>query len=188
VGGFLGIGNSSAKTDRNQTLASYGQLNNLYNFGLNTGKSGLSAGTEAQGGAQSYFQSILSGNRSANLQAAAPTTNAVLSQGDASRRQQATMGTARGGGVASTNQTQKDTQMKQIDDALFGARGDAAKETAQIGSAETAQALQALGVAGGAAEANLEGSIKSRPDSQKINQQTVGEVTGVLQQAMMAFV
>jgi hypothetical protein len=174
VGGFLGIGGINSR-QQNQSV---GNLNNLFNFGMNTGKSGLSAGTEAQGGAQSYFQSILSGNRSANLQAAAPTTNAVLSQGDAQRRQQATMGTARGGGVASTNQTQRDAQMKQIDDALFGARGDAAKETAQIGSAETTQGLGALNTASSATSSAGNIATDARQQAGQEQQQIIKDIFG----------
>jgi len=150
MGGFLGIGGINSR-QQNQSV---GNLNNLFNFGFGAGKSETSAGNASVGQGQSalgaagnYFSKIASGNRQAQLQAAAPVSNAILSQGDASRRQQASEGTARGGGVASTNQTQKDAQMAQVDNALFGAQGSAAKEEAGIGAQESQVGLGQLSAA-----------------------------------------
>lgn len=190
MGGFLGIGGSSAKTDRRQTLTSYEQLNNLYNFGLATGKSGVDTGraTTAQGvsglsSSQAYWQKLMSGNRPALEQAVAPETNAVQSQGDAARRNAAATGTARGGGTAGANEQQKTDQMARIDNLLFGVRPQAAQqeaavsgEIANVGTTEMQQALEALGLSASSAGANLSGSITSRPISQKINQDTVNSI------------
>jgi hypothetical protein len=201
VGGFLGIGGSSAKTDRNQTLASYQQLNNLFNFGLSTGKTGVTTGTGTTaagvGGlenSQAYWQKLMSGSRPALMQAAAPEINAVQSQGDAARRQAAASGTARGGGTAGANQQQKTDQMAQIDNALFGVRPTAAKESgvvssqiANVGENQMQAALTALGIAGNAASTSGQLSADSRKTSFDINKQTQKDVTGAIQAAMMAF-
>lgn len=201
MGGFLGIGGSSAKTDRNQTLSSYQDLNNLFNFGFGTGKSGIAQGgaTTAAGvsdldSAGGYFSKLASGNRPAMMSAIAPTANAIQSQGDASRRQQVATGTARGGGTAGANQQQKSDQMAQIDNALFAVQPAAAKEQAgiggqlaQVGAQQTGLGINELNLAAGSAEADLKGSIDSRPDSFKINQQTQQNVTNAIQAGMMMF-
>jgi hypothetical protein len=111
----------------------------------------------------SYWSKLLSGSRPAMMAAIAPETNSVLSGADASKRQTAAMGTARGGGTAATNQ-QRDTQTQAtIDNALFAARPEAAKEVGQlgtqvagIGTTETADALNALGLG-----ANVEDTLST---------------------------
>jgi hypothetical protein len=174
MGGFLGIGGVNSK-QQNQAV---GNLNNLYNFGLSTGKNSLSAGANDQGAASSYFQKILSGNRAATLQSVQPETSAVQSGADAQRRQQAAMGTARGGGVASTNQQQKDAVMKQIDDAIFGARPGAATQTAQLGSAETEQGLQATQIAGTATSQAGDIATKARQQAGDEQQGLIKDILG----------
>ena len=145
--GFLGIGGKNSK-QQNQAI---GNLNNLFSFGLSTGKQETSAGNQSLDTAGGYFNKIASGNRAALQQAVAPEANAVQKQADAARRQQAATGTARGGGVASTNQTQKDQVMAQIDNALFGVRPTAAAEMEKIGGTQLAAGEGALNTAGGAA-------------------------------------
>lgn len=212
MGGFLGIGGSSAKTDRNQTLSSYQNLNSLFNFGFGTGQSLTSSGSPLVSGgvakqnagsanldtASGYFSNLARGNRPAMLAAAAPVTNAIASSGDATRKQQADMGTARGGGVAGANQTADTDRMTQINNALFAVQPEAAKEVADIGTKQagvgTAEAGIGLGEIGaglnaenlalGAAGTNLDASIKSRTDSYTINRQAQQDVTGVIQSAM----
>lgn len=190
MGGFLGIGGSSAKTDRNQTLNSYQNLNSLFNFGFGTGQSMTAAGTAKQNAgagsldaASGYFAKLASGNRPAMMSAIAPTANAIQSSGDAARRQSASMGTSRGGGVAGANQQQETDQMTQINNALFGVQPQAAAEQAQIGTQQAAVGTQQVGeglnfggLAENAAGADLSGSITSRPISQKINQDTVASI------------
>jgi hypothetical protein len=194
MGGFLGIGGSSAKTDRAQTLQGYSDLSNVFNFGLDTAKAGSAAGAATTGAGISalsqplqYWQNILSGNRTSMNAAIAPEKNAIQSQGDAQRRQQAALGTARGGGTSAANQQQQTNQMAQVDNALLQARPEAAKETAniggelaQVGNAQTAEALNALGIGSTAASNLTADSINSRPTSQQINQQTVGNVVNAI--------
>ena len=194
MGGFLGIGGSSAKTDRKQTLQGYGDLQNIFNFGMSSGKSQLTAGqgtlgtalTELQGPA-SYYQKLLSGNRPALLQAIQPAVNAATDQADAQKRQAAASGTARGGGTNATQQQQDTERMAAIDNALASAKGGAAEgearvagETASIGGTELNTALNLLGLGSNAASNLTSASIGSRPTSNAINQQTVSQVTSAI--------
>lgn len=188
IHGIAGLfGGSSAKTDRNQQLNSYQNLNSLFNFGLNTAKSGVGAGTASQDQAAGYFSKLASGNRPAMLAAVAPETNAINQSADASRKQQGEMGTARGGGVAGANQQSETDRLTQVNNALFGVAPGAAKELADIGATRTGQGLQAAGIGSNAAEANLFGSIKSRPQSYAIHQDTADRVASTIQSALAMF-
>jgi len=166
MGGFLGLGNSSAKTDRKETLQGYGDLGNLFNFGISTAKQGI-------GAAQSYYGKLLSGNRTVAQQAVAPEANQLNAASDAQKREQSQMGTARGGGTAPANQTRQTDVMGQIDNLLFGAQSGAAKGEAQTGEA----GLQAGGQAGQDLTAD---SIKSRMDSYQINKDTQKNVVNAI--------
>lgn len=179
MGGFLGIGGKNSK-QQNQAI---GNLNNLFNFGLQTGQKGVATGGATQGAglaglsdANSYFKRLASGNRSAVQQGAAPEINATQSAADAAKRQQAAMGTARGGGVAGANQTRQDAVQARIDNALFGVRPAAATQEAQtsgkiadVGSTQMQQALSALGIAG-TATSNA-GDIATRARQQAAQEQ-----------------
>jgi hypothetical protein len=147
LSGFLGIGGVNSK----QQNASIGNLQNLFNFGLNTGQAGTSAGGANLGTAGSYYSNMLSGSRPAVLQAMAPETNTIQARADAQRRQLAATGTARGGGTAGTNQQQQTDVNAAIDNALFAARPAAAKGLTDVGGTQLNAANQALGIAGGAA-------------------------------------
>jgi len=143
MGGFLGIGGSSAKTDRSGELAGWANLQKMSNWAIPAGQQALSSGMQSLGSAGQYFGNILSGNRAKVSQAVAPETAAARSQSDASARQLATSGTARGGGVGATNQ-QRDQQLRaHVDQAIFGARPAAAQGAMQVGQAQAATGLGA---------------------------------------------
>src|SRR5271156_690770 len=101
MGGFLNIGNSSTKTDRATERQGFGDLSSVFNFGMPVAQSAL-------GGANNYYQKLLTGNRATMEQAEAPEINAVQAGADAQKRQLASTGTARGGGTAAASQ-QRDT-------------------------------------------------------------------------------
>lgn len=201
MGGFLGIGGSSAKTDRGQTLGGYQDLNNAFGFAFPTSQANLQTGanTTSQGlsgltGAQSYFQKLASGNRPALLEAAAPAVNSANAQADAAKRQQSSMGTARGGGTAAVNQQADTAKAATIDNLLFGAQSEGAQGEASTGSAiaqtglgQSGQALQLFGQGVGAAQDVTGDSINSRPTSQAINRQTQQDVTGAITSALNMF-
>lgn len=190
MGGFLGIGGSSSKTDRKTTLTGFGDLQNIFNFGLDTSKSlgttgqqTVGQGVNALGSSLNYFQKLMSGDRSVVSQAVAPETNAVQAQADAARRGQVASGTARGGGTASTNQTAQDKAMAEIDNFLFGARPSAAQQVSDIGGKLSSVGLGETQAALGFADLSEKGaadmtkiSADSRATDYAINQDTVNQV------------
>lgn len=166
--------NKSIGVDTARTEEGTSDLRNVFNYAMPQGKalmssgqndvaSGLStarSGTNVMADPLSYYKNIMSGNRTANLQAFAPETNALQQQEAARRRQLAATGTARGGGVASINEEAKTRQMTDINNAIFGARPAAAGaitdigrgvtsaglQTASVGTNELTEALNALGL------------------------------------------
>jgi hypothetical protein len=194
----MGIGGSSAKTDRSVQLQSYGGLQNLFNWALPTAKSGVAAGQaglasagSTAGSAASYFQKLMSGNRAALGAATAPEANAIQSGTDASRRQLAASGTARGGGVAGTAQTAKDQSLAKVQNLLFGAQSegakgtlDAAKTQGSIGAAEAGIGENLAGIAS-STESNM-GALAGNSRQTSLQQQNaqgaaVGQIlTGLL--------
>ena len=157
--GFLGIGQPSAVTSAKKDLG------NVFNFALPTaqnlttsGGATSSAAASDSSSAAGYFKNLLSGNRTAALQSVAPGANAALTQADAAKRGASSMGTARGGGTAGTNQQIDSSVMGKIQDALFGVKSNAAtglNTTAgtegAIGSSQLNAGAQNLNIGTGAA-------------------------------------
>jgi hypothetical protein len=179
IGGLFG--GSSAKTDRKNTLAGFGDLSNVFNFGVNSGKSETGASQDLLGQAGAYYSKLLGGDRAATLSAVAPTVNAATAQTDAAKRNIATSGTARGGGVNATGQTLEDQKRAGIDTAVNEAKAGAAGGATRVGGTMASQASNLLGL-GETAAANLtDASIASRRDSDKIHQdraQQAGQFAG----------
>jgi uncharacterized protein (UPF0333 family) len=182
----LGIGGSSAKTDRSYQLDAMNKMKNVFNFALPQAEGQQAKGTASMDKAGDYWSKILSGNRSAVDAAVAPEANATRTAADASKRQLATSGTARGGGTAGTNQQIDDATRAKIDNSIFAARPEAAKETASIGKTELSDASSLLGLSSETATNLADISMKSRGQSQKINQEMVGKVTSAIDNAMLA--
>lgn len=194
MGGFLGIGGSSQKTDRKTQLTGFGDLQNLFNFGLDTakgflstGKGDVASGKDALSTSLDYFKKLASGDRAVQAAAIAPETNAALSQQDAARKQRATTGTARGGGGAAAEQTSQDQTMAEIDNFLFGARpaaaskvGDIGGQFAQIGLGEQGLGLGFSNLSEKSASDMTSEAGTSRKTSYEINQDTVGKVTDAI--------
>lgn len=198
MGGWLGVGNSSAKTDRSNTLAGFGDLNKAFGFGSSTagadtttGTATTSSGVDALHSAMGYFRNLLSGGRSSALSAVAPGANAAQAQQDAQRRQIANSGTARGGGVNAVQQQAKDNSDAEVDNALFGVRSQAAgqeaavgSDLAKVGTTEQGLGLSAEEIASNSANALTKDSIASRMDSYKINkaqqQDVANSIEGIL--------
>lgn len=189
MGGFMGFGHSSQKTDRgNQLAATQGEWN-LFNYGMPEGQKGqvegkatLDDSLQTLGKSQDYWSKMLAPGRAAATQNAAPATNAVLDQADAARRQESEMGTSRSGGTAAINRESGATADKSIDDiintSMMGGRESAARGLASsagleagIGSTELSNSLSMLGLSKNAIDAILSSSIQSRPISAAINKQ-----------------
>lgn len=180
----MGLGSSSAKTDRKQQLAGWGDLSKVFGFSFPTGTQAVSSGLSSLGNAQSYWNNLLSGNRTSMLQAAAPEVNAIQSGADASRRNLNASGTARGGGVASQNQQQQTNTQAQIDNALLGVRPQAAQGAASTGATTTGLGLDSISQGANAAGTISGQAGESRPNDYKINQDIVGKTTQAIINAL----
>lgn len=175
--------NSSAKTDRGNQLAGVQAGWNVFNSGMPLSNTQAKAGQDTtQTGlsnldtAGGYWKDILSGNRTATMTAAAPAVNAEMAQADAARREQATMGTSRGGGVAAANQQAQSAGRAAIDNDIFNTRPVAAQAVQSIGTAQTqvgnqqlVQSLQALGLSAEQAKEIIDSSMQSRATSLQAN-------------------
>ena len=138
------------------------------------------SGNANQGIASNYWQQLTSGNRTAATQAVAPETASINAQSDAQKRQAAAMGTARGGGTAGADQQRATDTQAKIDAALLQARPDAAKNLAQLGTAQVGQGLQAADLSEKAAGDLTDASIKSRPTSLQANQDMQSQVASAI--------
>ena len=190
MGGFMGIGGSSAKTDRNQTLGDYGKLNSVFSQGMAIGNQQEQSGQGMVQNAQStlapaedYYRNLLTAGRTQTAAEAAPAVQGALAQSDAAKREAATMGTSRSGGTAAANAEAGSKTGGTIDNIInenlmgvkkTGAEGmtKVAQEKGQLGGMTMANAMQMLGLGAGASEDTLNASIKSRMDSDQIAQET----------------
>lgn len=184
MGGFLGIGNASFKTDRGMQLTGMQSMKNIFNYAIPQGENMQASGTESLDKAGDYWSKILSGNRSAVSAAVAPETNAIRSSADARKRQLASSGTARGGGVNETSQRMETDTASKTDSAILGARPEAAKQTAAIGKTKLDDAARILGLGAETATEFTDIAMKSRAQSYKINQDMVGKVTQAIDAAL----
>ena len=192
------IGGSSAKTDRSNELTSYSDLKNIFNFGLPfgqqtaaQGQAGYKSGQGDLGTAADYLKSLTTGDRAKTAQAIAPEVASVTSANDAAKRQLATSGTARGGGVAGVNQQRDADAQAKIDQALFQVRPQAAGELAKVGSAEgelglgeTGKGLEATAIAGDAATSLGKLASANRVQSNEIHRQAVSDIAGGIESTL----
>jgi hypothetical protein len=197
VGGFLGIGGSSAKTDRSNVLQGFTNLKNLFNWGLPTAQQGqatgagyTAGGVSRLGEAGDYFRKLM-GSRTQAMQAIAPETAAIQSQADATQRQLAAKGTARGGGVAGTAQQIRSAALAEADRALFGVRPGAAQAAAGIGAQQAGIGLgqqqaanQLAGISEYAAGDLARIANQARQTDYEINRQTQQSIIGAVLGAM----
>lgn len=198
MGGFLGIGGSSAKTDRNTQGGGTQGLWNVFNYALpfaqDTNKQGTQKTDTGFGSledASKFFKTIMSGDRTAFAKAEAPAVNAVNEAADMKRKQEAWFGTQRGGGTNAANQ-QLDTQVQStIDNARFAAMPAAAQQVGQLGQAESnvglnqiQEGLRALGLSEAATAEIVDSAIRSRPISAVLNKQVQDQWRQVILNAL----
>jgi hypothetical protein len=146
---FSNVGGNAAKRDRAEELNSYGSLRNIINWALPTaqkesaqGMADTRAGITDMGQSNQLFKKLAAGSRSDVLSAVAPEAAGIRAASDASRRELASSGTARGGGTAGVNQARDAANEAQLNNLVFGVRPQAAKESADIA---TRQAQIGLG-------------------------------------------
>lgn len=136
--GFLGVGGSSSGTDRKAQLGGYGDLSNIYN-------TGITGGTDATSKAAGYNSKILSGDRSSIMSALSPEIGAITGLANQNKKQQASMGTARGGGTDALNQQQQQNTQAEVSNTINTARPEAAKSEAGLGTSLLGTANSAAG-------------------------------------------
>ena len=170
MSGLLGLfGGNSAKRDRSEQLDAYTDLRNVFNFSMPQAQAQTAAGASDTGAASGYWKKLLSGDRPTAMQAIAPEAAAATSANDASKRQLATSGTARGGGVAGVNQQRDQDVMGKVDQLLFGARGGAASGEAALGTTESKTGLEAAEIGSQAMQASGKLASANRSQSQQIH-------------------
>lgn len=183
MGGFLGIGGSSYKTDRGAQLGARNGEWNIYNWGMPQGQRQQAQGQTNIAAPEQYFKKLLTGGRSDYTQLAAPAVNAATDAADATKRQEAAHGTARTGGTAAANREATTNEQKQIDDiinqAMVTGRQAGAQGLESIGDAQLTNAANLMGLSQQAlrditAEATSGFAEQNNPSSQ------YGQMAGAL--------
>jgi hypothetical protein len=180
VGGMLGIGGSSTKTDRGNQLAAVQGNYNLFNYGMPTGEAQQTAGTNTlssalstTGTAADYFKSLLQGGRTATAARSAPAINSVNAGTTEQRTAAGQFGTDRTGGTVAANREASTTAQSKIDDIINenlvtgqqqGAAGlqQTAGIQAGIGGEQLSNALSLLGLSQDSINSILTSSLQSR--------------------------
>jgi hypothetical protein len=174
MGGFLGLGHSSEKTDRSTQLEAQKGQWNIFNWALPEGQKGVAQSGQTLDQAKAYWQKLLTAGRTDTTQMAAPAINAAQAQADAQRKSAAEMGTARGGGTAAPQREAGAETAKTIDDIvtqqLFGGREKGAEGLQKVAGMEMSQALSMLGLSQEAIAQIMNNATESRALSFKINQ------------------
>ncbi len=162
MGGFLGIGGSSAQTDRgNQLAATQGDWS-IFNYGLPTGQAAQTSGTgtldkslstldTAKGtlnAPANYFQSLLGGGRTQAAQMSAPAVNATLAGSDAQKQQQNNFGTGRTGGMTAAS-ANRDTATGSSIDNIINTTLQTGRDKGAAGLTQVAGAQANIGTAEG---------------------------------------
>ena len=168
-------GGSSAKTDRSQTLQSYGDLDSIISQLSQVGKTTTAAGASDTGAASKYFSDIVSGDPNKVMAAAAPEVNAIKGQATQQKKQIANLGGNRTGGTNAVSQDVTTNARGQIADVIAKQRTGAAGELAKTGVSESSIGVGATEGAGTSA-ANLgDLSASSRKTSQQIHDDAVNQ-------------
>ena len=193
--GFLGIGGSSATTDRANELSGLQSQWNVFGQGLNlqnqtnaTGQKQQAAGQTNLNNAAQYWNNLLTAGRTSTAQTSAPAVDAALAQKNASTTQGAQFGSGRSGGTAAGNQEAATKTQSDIDNIintnLVGGRQAGAQGLQSVGGTELAagtssinQALSALGISGNAGE-NVATDAQGTYAASKANSDAAGQAVG----------
>jgi hypothetical protein len=205
MGGFMGIGHSSQKTDRAAQLSAQQGLWDVGGWstplGRKTTEKGLGTldtSLNTLDKVKDYWSKLMTAGRTETAQRAAPAIQAATAQGDATRRQESAMGTGRSGGTASANREAGTATAKTVDDiiagALFGGQAQAATGLTGVAGGEAGIAGEQLGAGAGLRAAGagaykdiMQNATESRPISQQINRQAQADVGQAIGAMMMGF-
>jgi hypothetical protein len=198
MGGFLnGVGQAS--TDLGTQMGATANANSVFNRGLNLSDASTSTGTAASNSgisgidaAKQRFAQIMNGSPTAVATAVAPTLNTVNQQDDAQRRQQASQGTSRQGGVNPGDQQAEQQRMSTVANTTSQLAAEAPTQLAATGSEEARagedqikDALTAMGLDANLSTNLINSSIQSRDLSLQANPLN-GAITGVLDKGLSA--
>lgn len=195
MGGFFGIGNSSAKTDRGRALGGWNAMWDVWGKSMDalqpaTRAEQLVGGQPTTTGAgvsnldmsSDFWKSVLTGDKGAQTAAAAPAINAVNAQTQQQKQEQAQMGTSRGGGTAGYNTQTEQERQADVTNAMLGLGPKAAEQLqevggaqAQVGQRELALALQQLGLSQEVARDIVTTSMESRGQSHSMSPARIAE-------------
>lgn len=132
------------KEEKNQEKQTWSNLMGLGETARQEAGTLGAEGKEAKGDAVNYFQRLLKGDRTA----IAPGVNAATATSDAQKREQATMGTSRGGGTNAANQTRENDLRGQAMSLFGNQQQGAAGNLASIGQNDIGQMISSLGLSG----------------------------------------
>jgi hypothetical protein len=156
--------------------SAWSNLNSLFGTTSNAAQGYGASGNAALGGAQQFFQSLLSGNRTATANAVAPAATASTAAATAAKKQSADMGGGRTGGGVAQNQQIDDATRAQVDSLVGGAAAAAATNLENIGSTNIQAMLSALGI-GSSSAGTLGSQVTGDINSQR---QSAAEMWGSL--------
>ena len=148
--GFLSMFKGAPKDEKKRESDTWNNLDNVFKSSFQSADALGKSGKENTDTASSRFKGIAKGDRTALN----PAVNAAVETGDAMKREQSQMGTARGGGMAGENQQIQDHTRQLISLLLGEAQIAAGDKLAAIGSGQTNSMMSALGIGSGT-ESNL---------------------------------
>lgn len=184
MGGFLGVGGSASSTDRKNQLTGYGDLQNVFNYGIPQGQQGQSQGQSDLGSSSSYWGKLLNGDRSSITSALQPEISSITGQGDAARRQASALGTSRGGGTNAANQQSQTAEQGQISNLIAGARPQAAQQLQGIGQTELNNSANLLGL-GNQAGTSLTNAATNSYQTTSAQNAAQGQAAGQIASALL---
>ena len=135
----------SAKTDRQNQLGSWNDLNSVFDFGSKTGENQITQGAAGLSSASDYFKALMSGDQAKMSQVLAPQISTIKGQQQQQVNTLSQFGNRSGGTNA---QAQNDTEAagKSIQQ-LFDMLGpEAAQEVAQISGQQEGLGTGVLGL------------------------------------------
>ncbi len=142
--GFLGLFGGAPKWEKQQQQNTFGDLGGLFKSLNSTGSDLTNKGEQTQGAATSFFGKTVAGDRTA----VAPAVNAAVDAGDAANREEAQMGTSRGGGTNADHQQIEAHTRAMIASLLGQNQENAAEGLANIGGQDIGAGLGAQEGAG----------------------------------------
>lgn len=189
MGGFLGIGGSSEKTDRANQLQAVTDMKSIYNWGLPEGKSQVAQGKAATQTAEDFYKQLMTQGRTGTAEMSASSVNAAREQADASKKEAGTRGTARSGGTAGaereSGQKTESSIDKIINENMMGGKMAGAQGMERVGKQQTSTGLNLVNMSENIVSQIMENATQSRGQSNQIASQA-GESYGQLA-AMLLF-